>query len=355
MSFKTFAFVISDLYGGGAQKVLLNTAEGLRLRGHQVRIFTLRNKVEHEIPVCLDVINLSIINRFTKAMSNVLVEKIQARVIANALSVFKPDVVISCSCDKITRHIKNNNIYFWVHSNSLDVKLGKKERTKNINKIRKFYLGRKVISVSQGVKNALVTHADLNPKDVSVIYNPFDAEFIRERARIESPKFSSEYFVHVGTFEHRKRHDRLLRAYSKSQVTTPLFIIGKGRPEEEKAVLRLISELDLKNKVTLLGYHENPFPFIAKAKALLLTSDQEGLPTVLIEALLLHTPVISVDCPSGPYEILTQELTDFLIPLRDEDALAAAIKRMDVSPILIKERHYSQFLEENVLPQFEAL
>ena len=355
MTLKKFAFVISDFYGGGAQKVLLNTAEGLRLRGHQVRIFTLRNKVEHEIPVRLDVVNLAVINRFTKTLSNILVEKVQARIIKQALSIFDPDVVISCSCDKITRHIKGHNIYFWVHSNSLDANAGERERLKDIKKTRRFYLGRKIISVSQGVKDSLVNHANLDPKNVSVIYNPFDSEFIRERAEIENPIFSSEYFIHVGTFEYRKRHDRLLRAYNKSRVNTPLLIIGKGKPEEEESILRLISELDLKNKVTLLGYHENPFPFIAKAKALLLTSDQEGLPTVLIEALILHTPVISVDCPSGPYEILTQELTEFLVPLNDEDGLAEAIKRMDISPVLIEERHYSQFLEENVLPQFEAL
>lgn len=355
MVFKKFSFIISDFYGGGAQKVLINTAEGLRLRGHQVRVFTLREKVEHEIPACLEVVNLSVINKFTKAMSNFLVEKIQARVIAKALSVFEPDIVISCSCDKITRHIKDYNLYFWIHSNSLDTNSSKAGKEKDIKKIRRFYLGRKIISVSQGVKNSLVTHAELNPKDISVIYNPFDAEAIRDRAKAESPDISFEYFIHVGTFEHRKRHDRLLRAYSKSNVTTPLLIVGKGKREEEEYVSKLISELGLKNKVTLLGYHENPFPFIAKAKALLLTSDQEGLPTVLIEALLLHTPVISVDCPSGPCEILTQELADFLVPLSDEEGLADAIKRMDTSPVLIEKRHYSQFLEGNVLPKFEAL
>lgn len=355
MILKRFAFIISDFYGGGAQKVLLNTAEGLRLKGHRVRIFTLRDKVEHEIPDCLDIVNLSLINRFTKAVSNVLVEKLQARMIDKALSVFEPEVVISCSCDKITRHIKNYNVYFWVHSNSLDVKGSESKKNKDIKKIRRFYLNRKVISVSQGIKNALVNHAELKEEDVAVIYNPFDAEFIREKSKVGTLNSSSEYFIHVGTFERRKRHDRLLRAYSKSGVDTPLFIIGKGKEEEEKSILRLISELDLEDKVTLLGYHENPFPFIAKAKALILTSDQEGLPTVLIEALLLHTPVISVDCPSGPSEILTQELASFLVPLNDENGLAEAIKRMDISPVFIEARHYSQFLEENVLPQFEAL
>ena len=88
---------------------------------------------------------------------------------------------------------------------------------------------------------------------------------------------------------------------------------------------------------------------------MILASDAEGLPRVLIEALLLHTPVISVDCPSGPREILTQELADFLVAPENETGLADAIARMDQAPIEIEERHYRQFLKESVLPQFEAL
>ncbi|AMD00104.1 N-acetylgalactosamine-N,N'-diacetylbacillosaminyl-diphospho-undecaprenol 4-alpha-N-acetylgalactosaminyltransferase [Halomonas chromatireducens] len=116
-----------------------------------------------------------------------------------------------------------------------------------------------------------------------------------------------------------------------------------------------MTELGLDNKVVMLGYRTNPYPFIQNAKALILTSDAEGLPRVLIEALLLHTPVISVDCPSGPREILTDSLADYLVDQDDEKGLAEAIARMDSSPVEVDERYYQQFLTENVLPKFEAL
>src|SRR5690606_32684391 len=138
-------------------------------------------------------------------------------------------------------------------------------------------------------------------------------------------------------------------------VTTPLVLLGKGKGDQEARLRDSISELGLADRVMLLGYKTNPYPYIKNARALILTSDAEGLPRVLIEALLLGTPVISVDCPSGPREILRGVLSDFLIPMEDESALASAIARMDRAPVEVTPELYAPFLKETVLPQFEAL
>ncbi|MCK2042252.1 glycosyltransferase [Chromohalobacter sp. TMW 2.2308] len=113
---KRFAFVIADLYGGGAEKSLLYTADGLRQRGHVVKVFILRDKIEHRLPEGLEIENLGVINRFSKLFSSIWVEKWQAKRIARALSTFGPDVVLSCSCDKITRHLTFPNLWFWIKS-----------------------------------------------------------------------------------------------------------------------------------------------------------------------------------------------------------------------------------------------
>ncbi|WP_245798132.1 glycosyltransferase [Chromohalobacter japonicus] len=174
-------------------------------------------------------------------------------------------------------------------------------------------------------------------------------------AEESAPVPDGEYLINVGTFEARKRHDRLLRAYKASGVTTPLVLLGKGKGDEEANLRAMIEDMGLAERVILPGYQTNPYPFIRNAKALILTSDAEGLPRALIESLLLDTPVVSVDCPSGPREILSGELADFLVPLEDETALADAIARMDANPVRVTEAHYRPFLKETVLPQFEAL
>ncbi|MBY5985181.1 glycosyltransferase [Halomonas sp. DP5Y7-2] len=363
MKSQRIAFVIEDLYGGGAQKSLLYTADQLRQRGHAVKVFTLRDKVEHRLPPGLDIENLAVVTRFTKATSTTLTEKWQARKIGKALDAWRPEVVISCSCDKITRHLDRDNLYFWIKSD-VSAKFSQPEaREKAFDKVRRFYDGRKVIAVSQGVKENLENVVGLEAETIIPIYNPYErepfVEMAAETLTLPAGIRQGEYLLSVAAIEPRKRQDRLLRAYRKARdehgLTTPLVLLGKGKPENEATVMALIDELSLGEHVHLLGYTANPYPFIRHALAMVLTSDAEGLPRVLIEALLLHTPVISVDCPSGPKEILTQELSDFLIDRDDEDGLASAMARMASTPVTIEPRHYQQFLKENVLPKFESL
>ena len=355
MNSKRFVFVIEDLYGGGAQKSLINTAEGLRQRGHTVTVFILRDLIEHRLPPEREVINLALVNGVTKAISNVLVEKWQAWRIARAIRRLAPDVVLSCSCDKITRHLDHPNLWFWVKSNMLASRYTPKAKAKAKAKLQRFYNGRKVIGCSLGVVEGLLQDAELTPERILAIYNPYEREGFVRMAAEPADLPAGEYLINVGTFEHRKRHDRLLRAYRASGVQTPLLLLGKGKPEEEARVRELIGELGLTSRVILPGYQTTPYPYIKHAKALILTSDGEGLPRVLIESLFLGTPIVSVDCPSGPKEILSGELAAFLVPLQDEAALADAIARMDAAPVTITADYYQPFLAESVLPQFEAL
>ncbi|MBS9402928.1 glycosyltransferase [Halomonas sp. TRM85114] len=350
---KRFAFVVSDLYGGGAEKSLLYTAEGLRQRGNIVKVFILRDRIEQDIPAGLEVGNLGVITDLTKALNNVLVEKWQASRIGHALNQFRADVVLSCSCDKITRHLKHPNLHFWIKSDISARFRDSPKRDRVFARQRRQYDHRKVIAVSRGVQESLLNEVRLEPAEIRAIYNPYERAPFLALAQESADLPHGEYFIHVGALTPVKRHDRLLRAYLASGVQTPLILLGKGN--QEAAIRTLIEELGLQDRVTLLGYRANPYPYIQGAKALILTSDAEGLPRVLIEALLLGTPVVSVDCPSGPSEILTQDLADFLISPENEKGLADAIRRMDQAPVTVEAKHYGQFLAETVLPQFETL
>ena len=102
-----------------------------------------------------------------------------------------------------------------------------------------------------------------------------------------------------------------------------LLLIGDG--DEEQNIRNYIKYFNLCDRVMLLGWKNNPYPYIKSARLLVLTSDFEGLPTVLIEALSLNTPVVSTDCPCGPSEILQGKLSRFLVPLNDVKSLADAM------------------------------
>jgi glycosyltransferase involved in cell wall biosynthesis len=129
--------------------------------------------------------------------------------------------------------------------------------------------------------------------------------------------------------------------------------MGKG--ERRPKIEAMIEEMDLASKVKIIDFQKNPYPYIKAAQALILTSDAEGLPTVLIEALICHTPVISVDCPSGPAEILTTPLDKFLIPMEDINGLAMAITSVDGTKTPIKSKSYQIFSSESVTEEFISL
>ena len=347
---KKFMFIVKDLYGGGAEKVLINTADLLQKKGQDVRVYTLRDRIEHELPSGVHPRNIACVNKFTQAISNVFVEKAQAKIIESEICRFAPDVIISCACDKITRHLPSSlNIYYWIHGGPLSFT---KDAGKSCRKFKRFYENKNIICVSHGMADD-VMKTETSLKSCQVIYNPFDIKCIQERSTEQVNLPFSEYFLHVGSFEKRKRHDRLLDAYKLSGIETPLVLMGKGGLENE--IKEKIATLDLGHKVMVMEFQKNPFPYIKNAKALILTSDAEGLPTVLIEALVCHTPIISTNCPSGPSEILVDELINYLVDCDDIPDLARAIRDVDQRPPEIAPSYYEKFSSENTISKFMEL
>ena len=116
---------------------------------------------------------------------------------------------------------------------------------------------------------------------------------------------------------------------SMKEIDAYLYIIGDGKLRAK--LEQKISKLGLKNKVYLLGRQLNPYKYISKADCFLFTSDYEGFPNVLLEALACGLPIISTDCPSGPREILApyrENEYGVLVPVNDKDALICSMKEM---------------------------
>jgi glycosyltransferase involved in cell wall biosynthesis len=353
-----FSFVVSDLYGGGAQRVLLNTANALQQRGHDVTVYILRDKIEHSVPEGLRIVNLKAINRLTKLFRSRIIEKWQARKIEQALSAVPSDVVISCSCDRITRHIAGHDVFYWVHIHLTGAVKNEAQRQTVIRRWSKIYTDKKVIAVSEGIAKDLAENIGLDRKNIRVIPNPIDRAVLTQRASELTPmtdNLPGEFFIHVGRLEPRKRHDWLLQAFAGSNVSSHLVLVGDGCSQDFKRVRRLAEEYRVADRTHILGFVQNPYPVIRRAKALVLTSEREGLPTVLIESLMLDVPCVSFDCPSGPREIMEGWLDEWLLPLGDEESLALALKRLEYRTPIVPRAAAERFLPENVVKEFEKL
>ena len=163
--------------------------------------------------------------------------------------------------------------------------------------------------------------------------NPLDLDEIRGLGALapsRSEFVEDLFFIHVGQLVVQKDHDSLLRAYARYRAEGGryrLLLLGRGKLEAR--IRYLIQSLRLNDTVLLLGWVENPFALMARARALIMTSRWEGTPNVMIEAMSLGCPIISTDCPTGPREVLQDGRAGRLVPLDDQVTLIDELHRMD--------------------------
>ena len=157
--------------------------------------------------------------------------------------------------------------------------------------------------------------ADLVQKDygftnVQALWNPCDIEGIQKQSRVaegEDLSFwetADKVLVSMGREDDVKGFWHLLKAFRRINEKMPdtrLAIIGDGEFREYK---ELAQRLGIAGRVLFAGLKRNPFPYLRKSDLYLLTSLSEGLPNALVEALSLSLPIVSVNCLSGPAEIL---------------------------------------------------
>lgn len=147
---------------------------------------------------------------------------------------------------------------------------------------------------------------------LSVIYNFCDHDSLNRKkdhlspGKDINPVMWGEFIVACGRFKPVKGFANLVRIFQRVNRKRPgvkLVLLGDG-PLRSSLEAR-IRHLGLQDSVVLPGFQENTAPWIARAAAFVLTSQSEGFPNVLLEAMALKTAVVSVDCVSGPREILS--------------------------------------------------
>ena len=196
---------------------------------------------------------------------------------------------------------------------------------------------RGIVAISEETASDL--HSLLGPDArVTTIPNPIVTPQMREAADapLDHPWFhpgAPPVLVFAGRLEREKDLPTLLRAFAilRQGRDCRLLIIGDGklRPQIESDR----DALGLRDFVDLPGWAANPYPYLRRASLVVLSSVWDALPTVLIEALALGTPVVSTECGAGPREILDGGRYGPLVPTQDPQALAAALARTLADPL----------------------
>jgi len=166
-----------------------------------------------------------------------------------------------------------------------------------------------------------------------LLYNAKDEQLLAEYAEktIDNPLIQRPYLLAVERLEESQKDlSTLIRAYSllvhEHHISERLYIIGKGKDEAQ--LKQLAKTLQVADKVVFLGFQPTPLPWILHCKIFVHSAKFEGLPTVLIEALLLDKLIVATDCPTGPREILDHGRCGLLTPVGDAPAFAAAVLQL---------------------------
>lgn len=359
---KSIAIVVTNLAGSGAEKVVLHLAEMFEKHGDEVHVFLLEDVISYDIKGAKIHIlskDRSLFKCFKGFGDKLLAKKLKSMISAIEQEGKKFDLLLSNlpAADRVVAEANLPHTKYLIHT-SYSMELNEfKQRGRVLKAIKKeklyrsLYEGKELIAVSEGIKEDL-NKMGIDYATCEVIYNPFDIETIREAGEEKIlHEIEGEYLLCASAFRPVKRYDILLKAYCKLTDPIPLKLLCNSDTKLEK----MIDELGIRNKVEILGFTSNPYPVIKNAKLLILSSEREGLPTVLPEALILGTPVVSTDCHSGPSEILTEELSQYLAKVNDSDDLSKKITLAIEYYPEIKESHIEKFSAENIYHKYAGL
>lgn len=235
----------------------------------------------------------------------------------------------------------------WIHNDLTQVKGYTPES------IRRFFSYDQVMVISEKIKDTFLSLAadEKEKQKIIRIYNPLDTQEIVTKAAKPVLDYTFDTavptFISVGTVFPQKGFDRLIRVHKKllnEGYLHHILIVGDGYDFENIKTLK--SELDIDQSVTMLGFSDNPYPYINAADFYILSSRYEGFPTVLFEAITLKKNIIATDV-SGVHEMLEDGKLG-LITENSEDGIYDGMKRALENPESF--RFYQQNLAQYEMP-----
>lgn len=240
------------------------------------------------------------------------------------------DVVIDfdMGLSKYIESIKAKKKTTWIHS-SIENWYIKKSRIKRLGKILKNY--DKIVVICDEMKKETEKIFPFLKEKLIRIYNPFNFErIIKESEQLEEKYkeyLKTNFIVSVMRLtENSKDFDTLINAWKlleKKGINIILYILGEG--SDRKNIEEKIKNARQEKRIILIGNVKNPYPWIKNSRILVHSSKFEGLPTILIEALILEKIVISSNCLTGPKEILMNGEIGYLYEIGDYKKLSELI------------------------------
>ena len=335
---KKIILFISSLQKGGSERVMVNLAEYFLEQNYDVILVT---QYKREKEYCIS----SKIHRvYSEPDESMLCHGrirnfcVRFRTLRNLWKTYKSDVILS--------FLGKNNLMAVVAAASLPIKVAvsvRGEPTMEYEGKLMQFIAKTVFRFADGVILQTEQAGQFFPKVVRrksvILPNPLNPQFTQRKVCADR----EDLIVAAGRLDENKNHTMLIHAFGKiadEYPTVKLIIYGEG--ELRTKLEMLIAEKGLTDRISMPGNVNDIADRIGKARIFTLTSNTEGMPNSIMEAMALGIPVIATDCPcGGPAALIEQGVNGLLVPVGDAFALADAFRR------IFEDREFEQKLREN--------
>ena len=347
---KKILFFIPNLSVGGAEKVLVNLVNNLDRNKFDITVLTLFGGGVNEQFLKPHIQYKYCFKKTFKGNSQILKlfspEKLYKKFIKDHY-----DIIVSYLEGPTARIVSgctnaDTKLVSWIHIQQ------ETEKTlayafKSFDEAKKCYEKfDNTVCVSEYVKNDFSRLLDFKG-NIEVLYNTNETvDILRlsdEKLDVEMDKDAIKMCI-VGKIKLQKGVDRILRVHRKllsEGINTHLYYLGVG-PEEDNRKAYIAKE-GIENKVTFLGYQTNPYKYVKACDLFVCASFAEGFSTAATEALIVGTPVVTVEV-SGMKEMLGENNEYGIVTENDEEALYHGIKKMLTTPGMLED--YAKRAEE---------
>jgi glycosyltransferase involved in cell wall biosynthesis len=335
-------FFTSSLGGGGAERHLVNLVNSIDLNYFEIELVLARRngslvsmvrddvRIEYLTSRNIPSVSLQLLAS-RRALQNVIEEKRPALICAvlDHASLLLASILPSLSYQpKVIFNVQNpprllygNRLSFYQQS--------------VIKLIAKLYpRADAIVALSKGVAEDYACLVPGISDKISVIGNAVVTKSISERYSKEedlSRNHKEKTLISCGRLVQQKNLGLLIDAFKIVSAMLPvkLQIVGDG-PKKAK-LQKKVAKLKLTNKIEFLGFNKNPYDLIKQADALVVSSKFEGLCNAIIEAMAIGVPVVAVNCPVGPAELIDNKLTGLL---SESSAIALAKSIVELLQII---------------------
>ena len=318
---KKICIVLSSLSDGGTERFGATLSCMLSELGHNVYLFTTHNATEYEF--CGQLFSLE--EESNKAYG--VLGKLKTM-----HQFFKSqnfDVIIDNRLR--SRFFKEFLVYNIFYKGARIIAMIHNYKVSNYFPVNRFVSKRlyydeniEFIGVSKQIKER--TLREYGFLSVKHLYNPINLKNLQNKADAFTVELPYRYILYFGRFEEvAKNLTLLVNSYSKSQLknkSIKLLLMGKG--DDKVHLINLVNTLQLDGSIIFMDYNPNPFPYVKEALFTVLSSKYEGFPMSIIESLAIGTPVVSVNCESGPREVINHKDNGLLVKNNDIEALSSA-------------------------------